>query len=56
MEIVEIECRCKDCSFCEIHKGQLYCRVWEIGYNPFTVETNPNDFCSHGEKRSTEER
>lgn len=56
METVEIECRCKDCFFGQTHKGQLYCRVWEWENEHFTIEVNPEDFCSYGEKRVVDKR
>lgn len=50
MELVEIKCRCKDCAFSEIYKGELYCRIFERESEVFTVEVEPNDFCSNGEE------
>lgn len=56
MELVQIECRCKDCICCETYKGKLFCRAFERESEYFSVEVNKDDFCSNGEKKKTEER
>lgn len=53
MEIVQIECRCKDCIHYEFHpiyriKNEKYCTYWDWE-KPNCV--NEDDFCNHGVKR-----
>lgn len=43
--------RCKDCVFYE--NGFCFSRY--VGYGAVTPQRNPNDFCSHGERRDKDE-
>ena len=45
--------RCKDCKFYRDYYGERRCSVFTGSYdNPFP--TDPDDFCSYGERRSDE--
>ena len=51
MEIVEINCRCKDCTYsAESPTNVFYCYFWdyEQGMSPNTVEKL--GFCNNGEQ------
>ena len=52
-DIVEVV-RCKDCMYHSIgYDGDYYCILHtnKVGYCDFSVDMEPNDFCSYGEKR-----
>lgn len=49
-EVVEIKCRCKDCTHSVKEGSKLYCYFWdhERGMEPNIVEES--GFCSNGEE------
>ena len=44
--------RCKDCKLAETYGGRLYCSMFEDGGG--CSSTEPDDFCSYGERRDEE--
>lgn len=52
MELVEIECRCKDCIYYDNSgKGKNFCHYWTCEPYETYAEVEENDFCSNGEKQ-----
>lgn len=47
-DVVEVV-RCKDCTFCVIHKGVPFCIKWRT-----FPEVTLDDYCSYGERRDTD--
>lgn len=50
MELVEIVCRCKDCTHSE-QKGHIrYCWFWDYEQGMSPNKVDDDDFCSNADK------